>query len=48
MVEVIIKKSGNKDKKYDAVIDGKRQFLLVLLDTVISPNTKTRNVKIII
>ena len=42
MTEVIIKKSKNPKKKYDAVIDDKKQFRLVLAVTAILPNIRTK------
>ena len=45
MVNIVIQPSNKKGKKYDAVIDGKKPFHLVLLVTVILPNTKTKIVK---
>ena len=42
MANIVIQPSNKKGKKYDAGIDGYKPFHLVLLVTVILPNTKTK------
>ena len=43
-MEIVISKSTNKNKKFDAIVDGKKYHLVVLV-IVITLYIKTLNVK---
>ena len=45
-MEVVLTKSKKKDKKYDAIIDGKKPLVLDRLAHLISLNTKMLKEKI--